>query len=101
METLIRKRRAPTTAASTATDENRAPRHDGRPDFQCDKLRDSGADQKIHGEALYECKALPRRGRADDDTERHDPGRHRKPEAHSPDKTGPTGFVRRRFHWSH
>src|SRR5262249_45588135 len=42
--------------------ENRAPCHDGRPDFQRDKLGDTGADQKIHGEALHDvrpCRAAP------------------------------------------
>jgi hypothetical protein len=67
--------------------KDRAPRHDGGPDLQRDKLRDAGAHQKIHGEVLHESEPLPGRGRADNDAERHDPRRHRKPEAHSVDET--------------
>jgi len=47
----------------------------------------------MHHHALEERKALAGGGGADNEPERHDAGRHRKPEAQSAPEAGPTGFV--------
>ncbi|MGC1823645.1 MAG: hypothetical protein WA729_21890 [Pseudolabrys sp.] len=91
----------PDNARQYGDRQDGGPGHNGRPDFECDKLGNPGAHEKIHGETLQERQALPSRGRADDETKRHDARRHRKPETHSMDKAGPTGFVRRRFEEGH